>query len=732
MKIIYFTLFCSLFSLKVLSQDFGLSTNFTQNSHSVNFQKFPGVPNCCPRFESGSGQNINYGLFYQFPIFSNFKIKIGFEYNNFDGVLTKNETIEIIRNARDEEGIFTHTVDSKTSALGLPIQINYNFFSNFNILSGVTLNYINKSTYSQNEKITSPSDEGTFIDANGNDTYSRMRNVNSGDITSISKFLPVLNVGLNYAFFINSKKTLSLVPELSYNLPLLKLSNDLDWRLQQYKVALSFVYSPSFVNEEYYYKELIDTIKLNSKLPTITGYYIGKDSVYNEVKSLNNEKLIINNKTLKRTDTLYTYEKPLLNGSDLEASSANDFFKDRFKLNPNFNVTLVVKGLDDDGKESAKLKIKVEEFSSLLMNPLLNYVFFDENSYELPKRYNAISDEQTNVFDEKKINNSDKLATYYHLLNIVGSRLRNNLDANLTLTGCNQNIRGEKENKDLSRKRAVTVKNYLTKVWKINENRIFIKERNLPEKPSSSKTEEGNAEHRRVEIYSNKSEIIAPLITPDTLRTANPPTARFVTYLNTKTTIKNWNLEIFQNRNILKRFDGESKLPNIIDWKLNDNQNSIPKFDKKLDFVLKVYNTLGDSAYFRNEIPIENISLKWKSIEKINDKVIDRYSLILFDINSSEIKENNKFIVDFIRKRIKDNSEFEITGYTDKLGNPQSNLKLSEDRAIKTAKTLDVATKAKILGLASNKIICDNSLPEGRFYSRTVYIIVSTPIKETK
>ena len=68
-----------------------------------------------------------------------------------------------------------------------------------------------------------------------------------------------------------------------------------------------------------------------------------------------------------------------------------------------------------------------------------------------------------------------------------------------------------------------------------------------------------------------------------------------------------------------------------------------------------------------------------------------------------------------------------ITGYTDRIGKDDYNLRLSQRRADQTAKELE-STEASVTGLGETIELHNNDLPEGRFYSRTVTIIVETPI----
>ena len=115
-----------------------------------------------------------------------------------------------------------------------------------------------------------------------------------------------------------------------------------------------------------------------------------------------------------------------------------------------------------------------------------------------------------------------------------------------------------------------------------------------------------------------------------------------------------------------------------------------------------------------------------KRAENKSDKEIDRYSLILFDFDRSEIGSANKRILDYIKPRIASNASVTVTGYTDKIGDDQHNKELSLQRAQNTVKAIG---KGNAIG-EGEKEIFDNTIPEGRFYNRTVTVIVETPISK--
>jgi outer membrane protein OmpA-like peptidoglycan-associated protein len=102
--------------------------------------------------------------------------------------------------------------------------------------------------------------------------------------------------------------------------------------------------------------------------------------------------------------------------------------------------------------------------------------------------------------------------------------------------------------------------------------------------------------------------------------------------------------------------------------------------------------------------------------------------MIGFGFNRNELNEINKNIADKAKYRVRDNSEIEINGYSDRVGNADRNLTLSKSRAETAAKRMDV-NKKYARGYGESVLLFDNDLPEGRFLSRTVKIRIETPIE---
>ncbi len=384
----------------------------------------------------------------------------------------------------------------------------------------------------------------------------------------------------------------------------------------------------------------------------------------------------------------------------------------------------------EDSIRKPVTRLKLEEYEIRELRALLPFVFFDNNSAEIPDRYRLLTEEQAPYFNNDSLLGKGSLDNYYQILNIIGSRMNQYQSANITLTGCNSNTDEERNNTELSENRAETVSNYLTDVWDIDTSRIVIKVRNLPSNPSNTKEVQGIAENRRVEIEADLWEITAPVIIEDTLRRISPETLYFENTAESEAGLRSWELSIYDNAEPLKQYKGGSNLKEKIVFEVNNDDDFKQNLMNDFDFSLEVTDTT--SQFYTTPlqtIPVDFSSLEDKRKEQFQDTVYQKYNLILFEFDSAELGTDNQRIVEIIKKRLSRESEVTVNGYTDIIGDEEYNKRLSERRAQSGANALN-HSQTKVIGHGESVLIYPNDKPEGRFYSRTVVIDVKTPIKE--
>ncbi|MDD3125946.1 MAG: OmpA family protein [Candidatus Kapabacteria bacterium] len=492
------------------------------------------------------------------------------------------------------------------------------------------------------------------------------RNYYNGDIPDVSSLQLFVNAGLGYELPLNRKKYMFLVPEIYYSLPVTNLVSGITWKASLLKGGIALKYQ--------------------------------------------------------------TPPPPPPKAPDPMGAPLPEYLPDPL-VPPTLAADISATQVDSLGNETGDIQLKIEDFISHNMRPMLNYIFFDENSATIPARYYKSTPQEVVDFNENKLKNSDVLPTYYRILDIIGSRLKEFSKAKITLTGTNSNEGVEANNTELSAKRAEAVRDYLLQVWNIENDRIIVKARNLPTEPSNSEEIGGNEENRRVEISSNVADILEPVFTIDTIRKIPASRVEFKPTAKTDVGIGTWQLVVSQNGSTLKSFSGKDELPSVLTWEINEKDESCPSHGGNITYKLNVTDKLGQLVSTTGgNIKVDQLTIDKKRVEGIQDKEFENYSLILFDYGKSKLGVEHKKTATLVKNRISANSIVEIIGYSDSMGADQINKRISYERANEFAKRIKIKN-AKIIGMGEEELLYDNALPEGRFYCRTVKISIETPIE---
>lgn len=363
--------------------------------------------------------------------------------------------------------------------------------------------------------------------------------------------------------------------------------------------------------------------------------------------------------------------------------------------------------------------------------PLLNFVFFDYASAELPKRYNLLKSYED--FDYKVLKDRSILEVYFDILNIIGFRLRKNPKATITLVGCNSNVGEEKGNLELSRRRASNVAKYLTQVWEIEPERIRTEARNLPQNPSNPRIPEGNSENQRVEILSDDSEILAPFTLLDTAINFSPEYLRVITKTSSQQTKLNCKVVSFvENSDTMQisLFSQKDSFDLLVNSPIIRRKDFSPVVDIQLIFSGPDLQTEIQRNVISLPVIIKNNFVTSQEMEKL--------VLPPFNFNSSELNANQIEFLTYFKSKLLKARKIVLVGHTDIVGDDEYNKRLSLER-VKSVE--DFLIKNFLLqgqtnlspefnsifdkeAVGETNLLFDNKTPEGRFFSRTVEIFI--------
>jgi outer membrane protein OmpA-like peptidoglycan-associated protein len=687
---------------------FGVFGQFAYNMHRADFATLPGVPTCCPQFTDAVSTSYALGALFDIPLNNVFGFSLRASFTptpaSFFSIDSRREFLTINTTGEARPSLTQHFLTANISNVGLealftikPLTGSTRTDDGLTILLGARAGYIVSPDFRQYER--TENDSLAFVDERGK-IVGPIRNDFSGPLASASAYNISLMGGLAWEIPLNAKRTVYITPEVFYSFPLTPVipSAALNgaWSVHQIRAGIALKFAPE--------RKIIDTTSTEAPPPPVRD----RDSTPVTVVTPPGSN-----------DT--PPERPQKTGVEVGGKE--------------LSATLTAVGVERDGKELSNVTFRIEEFLSTNLRPLLPYVFFEQGSDNIPERYDHLSKRDVNDFYVDKLHNYEMLETYHHIMNIVGRRMLTHPKAILTITGCNDNTAaGERGNTALSYRRAKAVRDYLTNVWNIDTARMPIQVRNLPSTPTVSNTKlydtEVVQENRRAEFSSDTWEILEPIKTQDTVRTVSPPIIRLRPRIKLPSgNIKEWRVTVGQDGQVLKEFRGTGAIPAVLDWNITENQATVPRAPTPLEYSLSAVDDSGNRLSTKGSSPVEQITILRKRRERLKDREIDRYSLILFDFDKSNLTAIQNRIASFIKTQIAQEATVRISGYTDYTNPLDYSLRLSKARARETASALDLAKKAEVRGLGKTVLLYDTDIPEGRFYCRTVTIVVETPIQ---
>jgi outer membrane protein OmpA-like peptidoglycan-associated protein len=369
-------------------------------------------------------------------------------------------------------------------------------------------------------------------------------------------------------------------------------------------------------------------------------------------------------------------------------------------------------------------------------------LFFDSGSAAPNERYRFFTDpSQTRDFSDTTLRGGT-LQNGYEIVNIIGHRLRKYPIATITIIGANSGERGSRENREVSRKRAEYVRDYLRTIWGIDPQRMTIVARHgIPQIPSATKDTLGAAENRRVEILSDDYRILQPITRSELRRYPQPDSMTFridngmpaETVASREIEIR-WNNELWY---VMRDIGISDTISPAFWWGRGNDMDVMLMPMREFPFVARLVVHTTDGRELRSapvEIPVRIV----RSIAHpgcFEGEIIARVGLALFEFDRSAITPFSRRVMrEYILPEIPDATALIVTGHTDCIGSEEHNQQLSERRARAWAQAFRAsggrAVSISSRGCGERCPLYRNDLPEGRFYNRTVRVLVTRPAKD--
>jgi outer membrane protein OmpA-like peptidoglycan-associated protein len=352
--------------------------------------------------------------------------------------------------------------------------------------------------------------------------------------------------------------------------------------------------------------------------------------------------------------------------------------------------------------------IRVEETLIVDFLPVLGHVYFDLGSKVVPQRY---VEHGRKAADSLEQLTPEEAAT--GVLGAVARRMLQEASSSIMLVGSTSDMDGDKD-LELARSRAEAVKAQMV-AFGVHPSRITIKAQRLPVSPTTASDPRelplAQAENRRVEIVTESTTLLSPLVLSTVQTTVEPESLAIHSSASSSASISELELD----------FSGSQASTS---WRsVTSGTLRIPS-PRSTDTVIAVAtDTLNQMASASSPLPVSVLTAQRKRTERRGDAEVERYSLILFAFDDATVTNEHRQVLERIRTRMREGARVRILGMTDVMGASDYNLNLSRRRAEEVARALGL-DKSVIEAVGARQPRFDNAAPEGRAYNRTVVIEV--------
>ena len=687
----------------ILRYKLGGYGGFTGNFHAVRFGAFPGYSSCCAAFDNSFSTGFAFGVLSEFTVGSSLILDTRIGFSAVPGTFSQKQIIGNepvledgkVGQADRRDVTVEHSLTSSVSLLTLEPVLRYHVSERISLLGGMRIGYAASTSYEQREVLVSP--EGyVFLDG------SAIRNQQSGQIPTATALNLHAALGAQYIFIKQPSYSMGL--DLRYYMPLTAVA-DVDWKVHSLHagIALAFgVYTPVTAIERN------DTVYVRD-----TSVVVAKGLTFEQIELDQTDE---SEDSYRVADTLFTV-------TTIKQSYVRKVPK---SFDPGLEVRLVAQS--NDGSTKRPEALRIQEMDVIESYPVLPQIFFAENSSVLSQTGQNILDSSAMASFSPASLTRSQLSVYNNLLNIVGQRMSLSPDAKITVSGYGSNQGPEQGNRDIARQRAESIRSYLTSMWGIDPKRITVKAGLLPPQPANSATPDGKAENQRVEISASDLAVLEPVEFRDRDLSFSPKVLSIVPSIKEADDVVSWRSTLKQGGRELA-IDGANGSVTSYQWDPSASL-SRPRRDQPLIASYTVTNSAGAEQVAHDTLPIDYVTLQMIRSHQEEGKMIERYSLIVFDFNSSQLSAANQRTMERVKARVQPDSKVRIVGYADRTGNPEYNRNLARKRCLEAQRVLGVGDdRVTIDPIGSDTLIYNNDTPEGRSYSRTVQIEIETPIK---
>lgn len=455
--------------------------------------------------------------------------------------------------------LFSHALTTTFTGLSLEPYLRFEPLAGLGVNVGFPISGVVKTNYTQTVQITDP-DSLTFVDG------SRTQVTGDGVIEASSVIVPGIGLRTDYMIALNSNKSISLTPTLGFLYQLGSWSSQSSLQSFSFEFGIGVRVAP--LKDEAYERRVRDTtftrdtvVMLSADVSVPTTELVSSE--VEEFADADTIRVIVHqryHRVLPRPPAV------------LRASIALAFETEKGNLSP-------------------EARLRVDKIHRTRVVPILPVVIFDGTSAVIPYRYVKLTKDEARRWNERRTFADSKVHWQYHILNIVGSRLRDSATTKMEFICFDD---GTNEGRKITEARLKSVKDYICNIFNINPARVQTESR------------KGQAAQQPwVFLHDSTRRLLQPVTVSDTTSETTLPRVRIEPEVVSGAGVRSWDVTMVQHDTVLRRMSGKGDVPATLVWDMNADVAA----DDVLGYPLSVILTVEDRDGARTQSDPSQITL---------------------------------------------------------------------------------------------------------------------------
>lgn len=237
-------------------------------------------------------------------------------------------------------------------------------------------------------------------------------------------------------------------------------------------------------------------------------------------------------------------------------------------------AALQLQFVDDAGAVTDNARLSAVRIEARRIISFLPAVVFDGDSEELPQRYRQLSAQDAKSWKESSLAGATSPHWQYHVLNIIGSRMRKSRSSRCTLVG-----HATAERRLLTERRVDQVREYLISRFGITKDRLDVDVRIDAGGTSALNT---------VLIMEAGRDLLMPVEYSTTFIETRLPRLHLIPDVISEAGLTSWTIDATQGETRVRSFADKGSVPATITWDMNDDIGADAAFRQPVLLTLRV------------------------------------------------------------------------------------------------------------------------------------------------